>query len=1164
MDDAIEISSSSSRAPSPVVDRRAILAPAIQNVVSALGGFDAGTNTYVLGDSCLGCLRDLKKLWRKDDTDDERTVARLFWDARVLPNDLVPILLETAGKGHVEDRCAIACADLMTAMTWPIDLAEELKELDDEEDAHTDYTALLQAQLSYKAAMLRPGVLKALFDIMIPPLAKEKKERTERDGQVINVILHAFRNLAFIKDPPTHAGSSSDRAELSSLQSKLITTLEEAHILDLFLTIASNAEEPSFNPWNALVLEIFYLLFRGVKPDALALDQKKQPRENLLKLLVSEEKSKRDSLRNASSRHSRFGTTISVRSGKDSYILHRQQALTADASTIMDLTKKRVTKKAKKQDELGTFSDLNVAALTVLQTVAMNFIENCFNPFLASVLKDIKAERPKITEKDNVRLLFLTKWFLAFFSAVREKEASGGQLTAQCRWRFEYVAEVVERGWVVWMLKRISGAKDEKPKQWVELQAGIDCLTQLLLLIDAMSHPNSPEAAIETAQTLQHQLYYSGEILDLAFDCLRSYKEQSIAYLDSTVHLGYVLLRMLEKWAKSTEMYVRKKKNVKKKGKAVTAEGEEEDVASEEENVVYRESMFTFESFEAKFAHEDITHTCLIYLSRYREFDSSDQMKRVVGLLHRQAVKAKAEGLFFKVSTLELFNQILKEQKSLPKETPYRDLIQLINFLLRKFFKAVAETPFLIVEAFFPKNRGKWKSFSSFQPETKESKQKQKGAESNSKFPPDVIVKKGYTWSQQLGIAIGCLVEDGKTELIDWVKNILKFVAGMRQSIVDEVDGDQELSQPEDEETIKAPPGPSREAIEKFKDYMIPYVRDEEADAATNNPHFKLMLRLLNFVVLEDDADELEWLIPAKIPPSDLQSSLRVIEQFLETPIDLEGKRASEMLRKKPVRRRRQRAATPSSSSSDADEAAGEISSGGADEDPETRAAKRKSKKKKRSSQNTEKQGEAKTRKKKEKQIYKSAQFIEDSDAEIGDDDVFFEKERALRREAELAAAGSGPSATMMGKGTKKRKKRASSPIASVRGGRKRQRGRKDDDGSESDSMADTPSGHPERAPSSVDGDAIEVISTPKPRPRPRPRHAVRRVKQGDDTAGTSSPTGAASSSPGEKFQELHLDDTSDLDADQEDEGGVASSGRAFGKAKKKTRVVILDDEDDE
>lgn len=79
-------------------------------------------------------------------------------------------------------------------------------------------------------------------------------------------------------------------------------------------------------------------------------------------------------------------------------------------------------------------------------------------------MKDIKAERPKISEKDNLRLLFVTNWFLAFFLAMRGKELGGErpQVGREYKWRFEYVAEVVERGWVVWMLKRITESMDTK------------------------------------------------------------------------------------------------------------------------------------------------------------------------------------------------------------------------------------------------------------------------------------------------------------------------------------------------------------------------------------------------------------------------------------------------------------------------------------------------------------------------------------------------------------------------------------------------------------------------------------------------------------------------------------------------------------------------------
>ena len=256
------------------VSRRAILEPAVKNVVDALGGYEDGR--YRLGDECYGCLKDLKKLWRKDDTDDERTVARIFWETRVLPNDLVPILLETAGKGVFDDKHAIACMDLMTAMTWPIDMAEELKELDEEFDKGTDYTQLLQSHLHYKAALLRPGVMEALFGVALAVLGKDTKSRTDRDVQVAGVVLYLVRNLAFIKDLPANMNASADQAELSSLQSKLVQSLSQSHVLHFVITVASNSEsDPMFNGWNNLVLEIIYLLFRGVKPTGLVTDQSK-------------------------------------------------------------------------------------------------------------------------------------------------------------------------------------------------------------------------------------------------------------------------------------------------------------------------------------------------------------------------------------------------------------------------------------------------------------------------------------------------------------------------------------------------------------------------------------------------------------------------------------------------------------------------------------------------------------------------------------------------------------------------------------------------------------------------------------------------------------------------------------------------------------------------
>ncbi|KAL5639939.1 hypothetical protein ACGC1H_006487 [Rhizoctonia solani] len=1111
----IDISSSSdsenespqNQEPTKEPTRKDILGPVILSTVAALGGVETDTTTgvtrYVLGDDCLGCLRDLKKLWRKDDTDDERTVARMFWETRVLENDLVPILIETAGGDIVGDRRAVACADVIGAMTWPIDIAAELKELDEQLDEKTDYATLILAQLHYKEALSRPEVLKALQNIMMPCIAKDKRSRVERDSQIISLVLHIFRNLLLLKDPPrTSTSLSASTTSLASLQSRLLVSLRTTGLLDLFLTCASNADAPEFSEFNAILLEITYLIIRGVGVRDVARVKEKVGKkgegqgmlgdgedEELKALLDQEKRQRQMAKRGAPTRHSRFGTTITLKTNKELYVLHRQEAITADPSEMIDGVKKKRAKKAVRVNEVGVFNSLSSDALGALAMFAGKFVESCFNTFMSCVLKDIRAERPRYTDKDNLRLLFLIKWFLEFFLLVREnqekEQKQRGLFTGALEiWPFGYVSEVVEQGWAPWVLRRMRAAVEEKPKLWVELHAGMDCLTQLLNLIILMAQ-DPDEATQEAAETLQHQLYYNGEALDVALESLRNYKDQSIAYLDSAVHLAYVLLRMLEKWAQSQgEIYVRKKKKKARAKKGVSEEEGIVDVESDEDNEkaaqdLVKEQMFVFEKYEAKFAQEDIAHACLVYLARWREFTSSEQMKRVVSLLHRQAVKAKAEGFFFKVSTLILFQSILKNQASLPKDQPYKDLIQLINFILRKFFKNAQEHPLLLVEAFYPKNRGQWKAYSSYEPEVK-PKSKPAGT-------AEVGVKKGFKTSEQIGIAVACLVEEDSRLLIDWVIDILKRVGRQRQAIVEETDVVEDPPSEEDEEAAAARQAalqrkiPSPEAMAKFEEYHIPYIDDQQSEAAASNKYLKLLMRLVGFTCTDDDALELEWHVPKQITPSELQTSQNVIEQYLTNPIDLQGKKAKDHL---STKRRTQRKREEVSSSS-SEESKGLSDSGGEDFLPndeasvQKRAARRAAREERRAAKRhrrEERETKKRERKKKEVQVYKSAETIEDSDAELGDDDAFFARERELRAKAEQAGQGNYASGTMLEHGTKKRKNKE--------GGKKR-KGKRAVGVPEAEAEAPSEGDEDQNNNSPED---TQPVTKPRPRPRPKPK----------------------------------------------------------------------------
>ncbi len=126
-----------------------------------------------------------------------------------------------------------------------------------------------------------------------------------------------------------------------------------------------------------------------------------QSSKNLATLLAAENQRKREFARKANTRHSRFGTTISVTlsskpkasEGGDnaaaeaeagpsrSYVLHRQTALTKDAGSALDMAraKKHRAPKKSKVDELGRNDNFSLDARVILQNLARSFIEDCFN-----------------------------------------------------------------------------------------------------------------------------------------------------------------------------------------------------------------------------------------------------------------------------------------------------------------------------------------------------------------------------------------------------------------------------------------------------------------------------------------------------------------------------------------------------------------------------------------------------------------------------------------------------------------------------------------------------------------------------------------------------------------------------------------------------------------
>ncbi|GAA5852706.1 hypothetical protein JCM8547_002595 [Rhodosporidiobolus lusitaniae] len=1046
--------------------KRAALHPPISSICAALGGFEEFLDengevykAYSLGDQVVGCLKDLKRFWRMDEKDDDRTVARIFHEVGLLKKDLIPILKTTLGTGGKGDRIALACVELIGAMTWPINVAEELRDarLLGELKSGMDYTTLISAQMSYKAVIVhaKEGVLKHMMIILANSLSKNRRDRTQKDENVISLVLHCFRNLAYLNDR-TNMSESAAAIEESSLQSDMIVHFSKHGILDLLLAMSAQADSSDYAPWNMVVLDILHLIFRCVKPDELMVPVGKIESNRLKDLLDLESAMQQHShgvLKG--SRHSRFGTTIAVQSGNGKkYILHKQSTLAEGPEKTLDKVKRSKAKKLRQEDDLAPPAQLRPEAIKALQDMARKFVESAFNSFFSSVLRDIRMERLKVRESDNVRFLFLTRFFLEFFLLVYHDDEKRGipHTDEENGHDFGMIAEMTEPHAIGFVTLRMRTALEDKPPLWTDLHAGVECFTQMLLVIEALQATGNPDH-IEVAEILQNKLYYEADTLDMVLTLINKYNGQSYGYLDAVMNLSYTLLRMLEKYSKSKSyMYVRKKKAGRAKKKKANANGEpenglgeaeedEEELEVEQSAVSFKEHAFQFEKFEQRFADESVLSTCMVYLESYKTFRSLEQMKRIVALMHRQAIKAKSEGLFFKPTVLELFKRILEDPDvSNAREGPNVDLRKLIEFVLRKFFKAVQDHPFMLLECFFPKTRtqlgkmrlGELDPFGDSDDDTLGYRAKKVG---------EVEVQPGFSLTQQIGIAMACLVDGENLPLIELVKSQLVLASAARTEIVLTTDGlsqaSAELLAEDDHAALRAKAaalsGPSAEAIALFVPHNVDFGEDaEKMEAATVNPHFKLLMRLLGWESAETpDSGELVWSIPASLIPSKLDVDLKIINNFLLDPVDPQnGKSASELLRKKrkkPIRRKRAQLASddeqalPSDSSEEEDAEGGTGEAGG-------KKRRKGGKKDKGTGDGGEKVKKQRAKKRKEEEIaYKSAQFIADSDEEddAERDARFFAAEAALREKL-----NAGTVSTAFDTGKKKRKGASQKAVA--------------------------------------------------------------------------------------------------------------------------------------
>ncbi|KAL1919889.1 uncharacterized protein VTP21DRAFT_1821 [Calcarisporiella thermophila] len=947
---------------------------------SSLGGMERRFNqatqryeeVYVMGDECLECLKDLKRMIRQDDDNPDKFVLQTLFEMSLVDLDLIPILLLNAkGDSPHQERIALACVELMVPMTWPVTTSDLLNV----QKAGTALTIASRILPDLKWHLMQKEVIEAIMDVLLKPLTTPYRERSARQTEIIRLVLALFRNILAIRDPIVHSTATYSQIQRSLMQEELIIQLKEANVLELLLTFASSADEKEFSEWTTLVQEILHGLLLRIEPDSLV-DIKEEvtnASSQLREKFLAEERERRRRNRGSDGRHSRFGGTIALKFFDGQRVLtHKQKQWFDEMPKNWDEGKAKQARRSRPQldayDRRAWIK--NGKCLLCIKEFCESFLESAFNTFFPLIKRDIEQEKDSLRNEDYAHFFYLVRFFLRFQRLALPDS-------------FDLVASMLDVRSLFLVVRRMRTSFEER--RWNELHMTVDCFGQMLLTLQSMQK-SSHEEYRAVSLHIQHNLFYDAYVFDLAAEIVKSCKEsQSREYLRAVVAMNHHLMRVLEGFVKERgKLFVRrrqkkrKRKMPKSKGEGEKRaleqrdeendadhvgangteagvdeedEGDEGEGGSREERLEFVEKSFEFEKFQEKLATESVVTTYMVLLEEYADL-SEETLYHIVAAFHRIMVKCRRkEAIFFKLSVLEIFNAILNDHPPPFKSQAHAELHKFMLYCLRRFFKAWAANPLMCVEILFPKSSADIRRITGPDPSEATSQENSgsrgkrmwsDGEEEDGEWVPEERIKPGMPWSQKLGMAVAALVKDGQAEWVRWVEKGIRLVLEERGILEgDREEGDAELIE--------------------YRDVRLEMEEDKaSAIQASTAQKMEHLMALLQFEKIAEATGR--WTVPATVSTADLELDARLLDEYVAKP-----PKAGQS-KKKPRAKRKKR-------------------------DPEEEEGDEKR--------------EPRKRKMEEPVSYKSAQFVIDS-SDDENDEAFFQRERALREKMKELFAREG------------------------------------------------------------------------------------------------------------------------------------------------------------
>lgn len=717
-------------------------------LVSALGGPDHTRSppTYVPGHDALACLKDIKRWLRAvDERNGTGAVALACAESKLVVNDLIPILCinpKHVARKQWHQKVALLALEVLVLLTWPLDRKIP------------NYAALSRMQLTYKKAILLCAVVKNIIKLALPLLAKPRLDREPRDNAVMRLVLFFLRNVLFIEpiDPSLSTktlqkllvvgdtmppGVSPEDVSVAAVA----TVFKKSNALMFILTVASAlGSDLDKELLGGITTEVVFLIVRGIDPKVRVGHTPQTHRNidinastplkpltstagmNLADLLETETRRKNTQNKNLQTRHGRFGTLVSLRSGDDTnYVVSGQHALRSTHATLDKIdSQKKWTERTKFKYDSDEFVRRREPPLSELLEFVEQFLSGgCFNTVVDCASSHMAAvsDMTLIDEYDKAAYFLMVGWFFEYEREQKSRKVGenkknddgknenekNGENTNEENENGRIDGESDQFGAVgaalgeINFILLISLIRDSfSHRRWSTLHTALRCFHEILLVATQLFHADGTQR--DLAEGIFRKLFSLSDFIGLLVQIPQTAAKHSPEYLRTCVDVVHTILKSFESFAnEDVRLYVQQRRRQRKK-EAVEVGYDSDDEVREARSRI-QERKLDFAVTEARFFHTQTITAHIVHFSRYEEL-SAAEIKRCLRYFHRLFVARKDFGALYR---LDFMNVLHRVRNHVARGSSLRAHIdEFICYFMKKFKQAIQRWP-LPIELLFPR-----------------------------------------------------------------------------------------------------------------------------------------------------------------------------------------------------------------------------------------------------------------------------------------------------------------------------------------------------------------------------------------------------------------------------------------------------------------------------